>query len=158
MESIGHQAKQGKIRHWFACVCEKYLRILCLFRRVLFGGICRETKVLVQLVLPKNRLSCWHWKLRDFPSLTPRMTRIHCLFVGSAGSDLSTYIYGQKGLTMDSQMVALLLHTGGADFQELYYTLIPEGEEKSLKESFEELDDYFIPKVNVLSKDICLDK
>ena len=50
-----------------------------------------------------------------------------------------------KGITMDSQKVALLLHTGGADFQELYYTLIPEGEEKSLKESFEELDDYFIP-------------
>ena len=63
-----------------------------------------------------------------------------------------------KGITMDSQMVALLLHTGGADFQELYHTLIPEGEEKSLKESFEELDDYFIPKVNVLSQDICLDK
>ena len=63
-----------------------------------------------------------------------------------------------KGITMDSQKVALLLHTGGADFQELYYALIPEGEEKSLKESFEEVDDYFIPKVNVLSKDICLDK
>ena len=50
---------------------------------------------------------------------------------------------------MDLQKVALLLHTGGIDFQELYYTLIPEGEEKSLEESFEVLDDYFVPKVNV---------
>jgi transposase InsO family protein len=50
---------------------------------------------------------------------------------------------------MDSQKVALLLHTGGADFQELYYTLIPEDEEKGLKESFEVLDNYFVPKVNV---------
>ena len=43
----------------------------------------------------------------------------------------------------------MLLYTGGTDFQELYYTLIPEGEEKSLGESFEVLDDYFVPKVNV---------
>ena len=50
---------------------------------------------------------------------------------------------------MDLQKVALLLHTGGTDFQELYYTLISEGEEKSLEESFEVLDDYFVPKVNV---------
>ena len=41
------------------------------------------------------------------------------------------------------------MHTGGADFQELYYTLIPENEEKSWKESFEVLDNYFVPKVNV---------
>jgi hypothetical protein len=41
------------------------------------------------------------------------------------------------------------LHTGGADFQELYYTLIPKNEEKSWKESFEVLDNYFVPKVNV---------
>ena len=54
-----------------------------------------------------------------------------------------------KGITMDLQKVALLLHTGGTDFQELYYTLIPEGEKKSLEESFEVLDDYFVPKVNV---------
>ncbi|XP_028405744.1 uncharacterized protein LOC114528314 [Dendronephthya gigantea] len=54
-----------------------------------------------------------------------------------------------KGITMDLQKVALLLHTGGADFQELYYTLIPEEEEKSLEESFEVLDNYFIPKVNM---------
>ena len=50
---------------------------------------------------------------------------------------------------MDSQKVALLLHTGGADFQELYYTLIPEDEEKDMKESFEVLDNYFVPKGNV---------
>lgn len=50
-----------------------------------------------------------------------------------------------KGL----QKVALLLHTGGADFQELYYTLVPENEEKSLKKSFEVLYDYFIPKATV---------
>jgi hypothetical protein len=50
---------------------------------------------------------------------------------------------------MDSQKVALLLHTGGADLQELYYTLVPENEEKGLKESFEVLDNYFVPKVNV---------
>ena len=56
-----------------------------------------------------------------------------------------------KGITMDLQKVALLLHTGGTDFQEFYYTLIPEGEEKSLEESFEVLDDYFVPKVNATS-------
>ena len=54
-----------------------------------------------------------------------------------------------EGITMDLQKVALLLHTGGTDFQELYYTLIPEGEEKSLEKSFEVLDDYFVLKVNV---------
>ena len=54
-----------------------------------------------------------------------------------------------KGITMDLQKVALLLHTGGADFQELYYTLIHEDEERSLKESFEVLDNYFLPRVNV---------
>ena len=77
------------------------------------------------------------------------MTRTHCSFVGSAGSDLSIYIYRQRGSQWDFQKVALLLHTGGTDFQELYYTLIPEGEETSLEESFEVLDDYFVPKVNV---------
>ena len=54
-----------------------------------------------------------------------------------------------KGITMDLQKVALLLHAGGTDFQVLYYTLIHEGEEKSLEESFEVLDDYFVQKVNV---------
>ena len=39
------------------------------------------------------------------------------------------YLRG-KGITMDSQKVALLLHTGGADLQELYYTLVPENEVK----------------------------
>ena len=31
-------------------------------------------EVLVQLVLAKNRLNCWHRKLRDLLALSPRMT------------------------------------------------------------------------------------
>ena len=77
------------------------------------------------------------------------MTGTHCLLVGNTGSDLSTYIYRQVEITMELHKVALLFQTSGADFQELYYTLLPENEEKSLTKSFEVLDDYFIPKVNV---------
>lgn len=54
-----------------------------------------------------------------------------------------------KGITKDSQKVALLLHTGGLDFQELYYTLVAEGEQKRFEECLTVLDYYFVPKVNV---------
>ncbi|KAK2551951.1 hypothetical protein P5673_026947, partial [Acropora cervicornis] len=38
-----------------------------------------------------------------------------------------------KGVTNDQQRVALLLHTGGAELQELYFTLVDEEEEKSFE-------------------------
>ena len=54
-----------------------------------------------------------------------------------------------KGITKDTQKVALLLHTGGLDLQELYYTLVPEEEPQTLEECLTVLDNYFVPKVNV---------
>ena len=54
-----------------------------------------------------------------------------------------------KGVTNDKQKVALLLHTGGMEFQELYFTLVNEEEEKEFKDCVKMLDEYFIPKVNL---------
>ena len=52
-----------------------------------------------------------------------------------------------KGVTDDGQKTALLLHTAGMDFQELYYTLSND-EDKSFHDSIELLDGYFITKTN----------
>ena len=54
-----------------------------------------------------------------------------------------------KGVTNDAQKVALLLHTGGPDLQELYFSLVSEEVEKTFDESITFLDGYFLPKVNV---------
>ena len=54
-----------------------------------------------------------------------------------------------KGITNNSQKRGLLLHTAGLDLQEVYFTLVPDGAEKSYAETFKVLDDYFIPKANV---------
>ena len=58
------------------------------------------------------------------------------------------YVLG-KGITNDSQRRDLLFHTAGLDVQEVYFTLVPHGAEKSYAETFKVLDDYFIPKANV---------
>ena len=52
-----------------------------------------------------------------------------------------------KGVTSDKQKVALI-HTGGIDFQDVYYTLVSETEEKAFAETIKTLDDYFTPKAN----------
>ena len=54
-----------------------------------------------------------------------------------------------KGVTNDKEKVALLLHTGGMELQELYFTLVNEEEEKKFKDCVKMLDEYFIPKVNL---------
>ena len=54
-----------------------------------------------------------------------------------------------KGITKDEQKTALLLHTGGLNFQELYYTLLTGTEIKPFAESMELLDNYFAPQLNV---------
>ncbi|CAB4039296.1 Hypothetical predicted protein [Paramuricea clavata] len=55
-----------------------------------------------------------------------------------------------KGVTNEQQKVALLLHSGGMELQELYYTLKPDSEDKYLQECLNALDAYFTPKVNVV--------
>ena len=56
-----------------------------------------------------------------------------------------------KGVTNDNQRVALLrlLHTGGAESQELHFTLVDEEEEKSFQACVRVLDEHFVPKANL---------
>ena len=54
-----------------------------------------------------------------------------------------------KGITKDEQKTALLLHTGGMNFQELYYTLLTGTEIKPFAESMELFDNYFAPQLNI---------
>ncbi|CAB4044697.1 Transposon Ty3-G Gag-Pol poly, partial [Paramuricea clavata] len=54
-----------------------------------------------------------------------------------------------KGVTNEQQKVALLLHSGGMELQELYYTLKPDSEDNNLQECLNVLDAYFTLKVNV---------
>lgn len=53
-----------------------------------------------------------------------------------------------KNITNADRKLALLLHSGGMEFQDLYYTLIPETEEKSYDESITILDGHFAPQTN----------
>ena len=54
-----------------------------------------------------------------------------------------------KGITKDEQKTALLLHTGGFNLQELYYTLVPGSDIVSFSESMVLLDGFFSPQLNV---------
>ena len=54
-----------------------------------------------------------------------------------------------KGVTNEQQKVALLLHTGGLELQELYFSLTGEEEDKQYAECISILDSYFVPKVNL---------
>lgn len=54
-----------------------------------------------------------------------------------------------KGITKDEQKTALLLHTRGLNFQELYYTLLTGTDIKPFAESMALLDNYFAPQLNV---------
>ena len=53
-----------------------------------------------------------------------------------------------KNITNDQQKLALLLHTGGLDFQELYYSLVPETEQKTYDEGITVLTNHFTPQCN----------
>ena len=54
-----------------------------------------------------------------------------------------------KGVKNDPQKVALLLHTGGMELQEVYYTLVAEDQESTFENCLTVLDNYFTPKANV---------
>ena len=54
-----------------------------------------------------------------------------------------------KGIRKDEQKTALLLHTGGLNFPELYYSLPTGTDIKPFAESLELLDNYFAPQSNV---------
>ena len=54
-----------------------------------------------------------------------------------------------KGITSDSQKRGLLLHTAGLEVQYVYFTLVPDGEDKDYPTTLKVLGDYFIPKGNV---------
>lgn len=54
-----------------------------------------------------------------------------------------------RGVTKPEQKLALLLHSGGLKFQDLYYTLVPETTTKTFEESVTILDSYFVPTSNV---------
>ena len=54
-----------------------------------------------------------------------------------------------KGVTNEGQRVTLLLHSGGIEFQEIYYTLVSEDQDTSFNDCVAVLDNYFTPKVNV---------
>lgn len=55
-----------------------------------------------------------------------------------------------KGITNQAQKVALLLHSGGMELQEIFYTLAPEDEaQNNFDNCVAILDKYFAPKVNV---------
>ena len=54
-----------------------------------------------------------------------------------------------KGVTNEGQKVTLLLHSGGIEFHEIYYTLVSEDQDTSFNDCVAVLDNYFTPKVNV---------
>ena len=55
-----------------------------------------------------------------------------------------------KGVTNEAQKVALLLHSGGMDLQEIFYTLAQEDEtQNNFDNCLTVLDNYFTPKANV---------
>ena len=51
-----------------------------------------------------------------------------------------------KGVTDGAQKVALLLHTGGLELQEIYYTLVADDVVQTFDAALKTLDDYFVPK------------
>ena len=54
-----------------------------------------------------------------------------------------------KGITKDERKTALLLHTGGLNLQDLYYTLLTSTAIKPFAESMKLLDNYFARQLNV---------
>ena len=58
------------------------------------------------------------------------------------------YVLGKR-IRSDSQKRGLLLHTAGLEVQDVYFTLVPGGEDKDYPATIKVLDDYFIPKTNV---------
>ena len=53
-----------------------------------------------------------------------------------------------KNITNDSRKVALLLHTGGMDLQDIYYVLVGEEDEHTFEQCVQVLDQHFLPQSN----------
>ena len=92
-----------------------------------------------QVVTDVGGLPCFNSK-DDPTTLGSRWKRWKCAF--------QLYLTS-KGVTADGQKLALLLHMAGIDFQDVYYTLVSEAEEKTFQQSIQNLDNYFTPKANV---------
>ena len=61
-----------------------------------------------------------------------------------------SFVCGIKRRNESSAKVALLLHSGGMELQEIYYTFAPEDEaQNNFDNCSTVLDNYFTPKVNV---------
>ena len=61
-----------------------------------------------------------------------------------------SFVCGIKRRNESSAKVALLLHSGGMELQEIYYTFAPEDEaQNNFDNCLTVLDNYFTPKVNV---------
>ena len=55
---------------------------------------------------------------------------------------LNLYV-ASKGVTNEGQKIALLLHSGGMELQEIYYTLVPEDTKTTFNDCLAALDNYF---------------
>ena len=85
------------------------------------------------------------WRSVAFLALTPRESRIRWKRWKRA---FNLYV-ASKGVTNEGQKVTLLLHSGGIELQEIYYTLVSEDQDTSFNVCVAVLDNYFTPKVNV---------
>ena len=85
------------------------------------------------------------WRSVAFLALTPRESRIRWKRWKRA---FNLYV-ASKGETNEGQKVTLLLHSGGIELQEIYYTLASEDQDTSFNVCVAVLDNYFTPKVNV---------
>ena len=54
-----------------------------------------------------------------------------------------------KGVDSDEQKVALLLHVGGMELQEIFYQIVPENAQLTFDQTVQTLDGYFQPKMNL---------
>ena len=54
-----------------------------------------------------------------------------------------------RGVVADKQKVALLLHTGGIDLQDVFYTLVAEDSEITYDDCVQRLNEHFAPQLNI---------
>ena len=88
-------------------------------------------------------------EVRGLPCFEPK-GESHSLSVRSKRWERAFNLYvASKGVTNEGQKVTLLLHSGGIELQEIYYTLVSEDQDTSFNDCVAVLDNYFTPKVNV---------
>ena len=54
-----------------------------------------------------------------------------------------------RGVVADKQKVALLLHTGGIDLQDLFYTLVAKDSDVTYDDCVRRLNKHFAPQLNI---------